>query len=311
MPQLENRFTWSKSRGETFEACLRRYWWTYYGSWGGWASDAPTDARSAYLLKNLHSRWTWAGDVVHRAIEGILRRLQGSVPAGALALAPRRVDPQEEVAAVTARMRSQFRDSRDHRYRNDPKRIVGLVEHEYDLPIPDSEWKEIHRRAVEGLSAFLASPVFARIRATDPSTWLPFEELDSFDFEGVPVWAALDFAMRTEGGAEVFDWKTGESRPEENRLQLLCYALYVQARHGVPAERVTCHLVYVNSGQVIDFTPTTAELDVAKGAIRSSIGRMRALLVDGAGNAGLKDRFPMTDELERCEVCCFRRLCNR
>jgi len=33
--KLENRLTWSKSRAETFEHCLRKYWWTYYGSWGG------------------------------------------------------------------------------------------------------------------------------------------------------------------------------------------------------------------------------------------------------------------------------------
>ena len=133
-------------------------------------------------------------------------------------------------------MRTEFRDSREGRYRADPKRILGLFEHEYAIPIPDAEWKEMNRRAVDAVRRFLASPVYREIEASDPKTWLPFETLDSFDFEGTPVWAALDFIRRTpEGGAEVYDWKTGEERADANTLQLLCYALFVEQKHGVPA----------------------------------------------------------------------------
>jgi hypothetical protein len=309
---IENRFTWSKSRAETFDECLRKYWWTYYGSWGGWSADAGGEAREAYLLKNLHSRWTWVGQVVHRAIEGILRSVHDAGREGTLALdAAHGFDAAREVDGVTAAMRAQWRDSRDGRYRADPKRVVGLLEHEYRVPVADAEWKDIHARAVAGVRAFLASPVFERIRATDPATWLPFETLDSFEFEGVPVWAALDFAMRTPGGAEVFDWKTGEDRVDENRLQLLCYALYVQARHAVPAERVTCHLVYLNTGTVHDFRPTLADLELARETIRASIARMRGLLRPGAVNEAAAELFPMTDDVARCAGCSFRRLCGR
>ena len=256
MAKLENRLTWSKSRAETFEHCLRKYWWTYYGSWGGWAFDAPQEARDAYVLKNLHSRWTWVGDVVHGAIEDVLRRVQGGGPRGELDLGGgEALDAESEVLRVTARMRSEFRDSREGRYRADPKRVMGLVEYEYAAPVPDAEWKEMNRRAVEGVRRFLSSEIFATIRATDPATWLPFETLDSFEFEGTPVWAALDFARRTPEGAEVYDWKTGDDRVEENRLQLVCYALYVEAKHAVPAERVVCRLFYVNSGTVFEWSP--------------------------------------------------------
>jgi hypothetical protein len=309
---LENRFTWSKSRAETFDACLRKYWWTYYGSWGGWSSDAAGEAREAYLLKNLHSRWTWVGQVVHRTIEGLLRRLHEARVHGALALdGEHGFDAAREVEGVTAAMRAQWRDSRDGRYRADPKRVVGLLEHEYGVPVADAEWKDVHARALAGVRAFLDSPVFARIRASDPGTWLPFETLDSFEFEGVPVWAALDFAMRTPDGAEVFDWKTGEDRVEANRLQLLCYALYVEARHEVAAERVTCHLVYLNTGTVHAFRPTPSDLALARETMRASIARMRGLLRPGAANEAAAELFPMTDDVARCTTCSFRRLCRR
>ena len=53
----------------------------------------------------------------------------------------------------------------------------------------------------------------------------------------MPVWVALDFGLRTPEGAEVYDWKTGEERPQEDRLQMLCYALYLEVwTHHVTAD---------------------------------------------------------------------------
>lgn len=323
MPALENRLTWSKSRGEVLEHCARKYWWTYYGAWGGWSGDAPAEARDAYLLKNLHSRWTWVGDVVHRAIERVLRGLaRRAVPEGEFDLheAPgeggpvREVDVEAVVRGVTDAMRTQFADSRDGRYRLDPKRIVGLVEHEYATAVPASEWREMNRRATDAVRRFLASETFARIRATDPASWLPFETLDSFDFEGTAVWAALDFVRRTEdGGAEVYDWKTGEDRPDANRLQMLCYAMFVEARHKIPATRVVGRLVYVSTGTVVEVRATEAMLEGARAEMRASIAEMRRRLAASTAGGGdpKKLAFPMTDDLDRCAVCAFRRLCGR
>ena len=314
MRPFENRLTWSKSRGETFDYCLRKYWWNYYGSWGGWAPDAPAEAKDAYLLKNLHSRWTWVGDVVHRTIATILHRVARRNRSGQLDFAPDdRIDPAIEIESLTRGMRLEFRDSRDGRYRADPKRIVGLTEHEYATPVPDAEWKEMNRRAIDGVARFLASPIFREIEASDPSTWLPFEQLDSFDFEGTSVWAALDFIYKTpDGGALVYDWKTGEERAEANSLQLLCYALFVEQKYGIPAERVTGRLFYVNTGGVHEVVPTESSLAAAKRTMRASILDMRRRLDMGGGPpAPSKLAFPMTADLTKCESCSFRRLCGR
>ncbi|HVG93250.1 MAG TPA: PD-(D/E)XK nuclease family protein [Planctomycetota bacterium] len=313
MPILENRLTWSKSRAEVFGHCLRKYWWTYYGAWGGWSLDAPGETREAYVLKNLHSRWTWVGDAVHASIEGILRGIARAADRRELDLERGgEVDVDAEAERLTERMRRQYRESRDGRYRADPKRAFGLVEHEYTVPIADAEWREMNRRAVDGLRGFLGSPTFADIRASSPATWLPFEELDSFDFEGTPVWAALDFARRTpDGGAEVYDWKTGEERFEANTLQILAYAMYVEARHAVPATRVVGRLVYVNTGTVHEIRPTERDLDEARATMRKSVAEMRQRLQMGGGPEPSKLAFPMTDDMDKCAVCHFRRLCNR
>jgi hypothetical protein len=310
--RIENRFCWSKSRADTFRYCLRKYWWSYYGSWNGWEPDAAPRARDAWLLKGLHSRWSWAGQVVHTFIERMLKHYSlGGPERGALGLGTAVPDVAEEVEALTQTMRSQFRESRDGRYRADPRRYVGLVEHEYGDPVTGDEWREIHRRAVDCVGRFLASPVFERIRSSDPSTWIGVEHLDSFELEGVPVWVALDFGMRSPTGADVYDWKTGEERPEADRLQMLCYALYLEARAGVPRGAVTCHVVNVRTGAQVEWTPTTSELDEARGEMLRSVSEMRRRVRDLGENAADMLAFPMTEDATKCVTCSFRRLCER
>ena len=55
------------------------------------------------------------------------------------------------------------------------------VEHEYDVIVPRAEWQATNQKVRDALRAFLTSPLFERIRASDPKTWLPIETLDQFD----------------------------------------------------------------------------------------------------------------------------------
>jgi hypothetical protein len=208
-------------------------------------------------------------------------------------------------------MRAQFRASREGRYRADPKRSFGLAEHEYGVAVADAEWRDMNRRATDALRGFLSSHVFATLAASDPRTWLPFETLDSFDFDGTTVWASLDFGRRVGADAEIYDWKTGEERVDENRLQLLVYAMFVEAKHGVAATRVTGRLVYVNTGAVHAVVATPADLDAARATMRASIAEMRERMRMGGGSEPSMLAFPMTDDRERCAPCAFRRLCGR
>ena len=228
MAELKNQFTWSASRHGSFAYCKRQYWWSYYGSWGGWNRDAPGRAREAYMLKNLANRWTWAGTVVHETIENVLRGLHGGGSQRALGFDEHGLDLEAEIENATELMRTQWAESRSGEYRLRPKKRFGLLEHEYDEAIPRAEWQAANEKVRNGLRAFFTSALWDRIRESDPGQWLPIETLDQFDFEGTGVWAVLDFALHVPGdGIEIFDWKTGEVKPEANKLQLGCYALYV------------------------------------------------------------------------------------
>src|SRR2546427_12546139 len=77
MGELANEFSWSRSRDNTFQECRRRYFYHYYGAWGGWDAGATEDVRRLYILKQLASRQQWAGRVGHDAIEMVVPALAG------------------------------------------------------------------------------------------------------------------------------------------------------------------------------------------------------------------------------------------
>jgi hypothetical protein len=79
MPPLENQFSWSRSRDETFLDCPRQYYYEYYASWNGWLGDAPGRTRTIYILKQLKSRQMWAGEAVHHCIERTLQNIRRGV----------------------------------------------------------------------------------------------------------------------------------------------------------------------------------------------------------------------------------------
>ncbi len=274
---------------------------------------APAETREAYMLKNLSSRWAWVGTVVHQRIETILKRIQERARGGHLEFESEAIDTAKELDALTEGMRQQYRQSKQARYRESPKRNFGLMEHEYGDPVSDEEWRATNEKARQAYACFLDSDLFQAIRETDPSTWYPIESLDQFDFDGVGVWAVPDFARRTEdGGAEIYDWKTGKVQPEGNRLQLACYTLYMQAKHGRDPQRTTNHIVYLGPELVVhDFVLDPEALDDAREQMQASMDAMRERLADVATNRAEREDFPLTDDREKCHACVYRRLCGR
>ncbi len=313
MKKLENEFTWSASRAAAFAYCKRQYWWNYYGSWGGWEPNAPAEVREAYTLKNLSNRWAWVGTVVHETIERILRDLQESALKNELAFVRPQVEPANEVEGVTLRMREDWRQSKRGFYRDRPKKMFGLAEHEYGDEVSGDEWRALNTKAKRAIGDFLTSDLWASIRESNPRDWLPIEQLDQFEFEGTPVWAVLDFARTMpDGRIEIYDWKTGEPKAEAYKSQLGVYAMYMEASRGVPSQRVTTNLVFLGDDmQVLTLPSTEEDIKETRRTMRASIAAMRTRLRDKQGNVAMREDFAMTEDRVKCEACVYRRLCGR
>jgi hypothetical protein len=305
MADLQNDFTWSKSRHEKFKEFRRAYWYAYYGSWGGWEAPAGAPARELYILKKLSSRWQWAGSLVHDALKQTLSR----------ARATGEVKPVEELVRQTqARARQQWSGSREKSYWRESSPRHGLVEHEYSEPVADEEWKRLWSEVVEGsLRSFYASEAFDRIRRAPRSRWLAVDELDSWQFEGTKIWVAVDFAyVESDGRVNLLDWKTGKER-EVDHTQVGVYALYAKDKWKVGPDQVVGGLVYLAGPQAhrVDVAAHPDALDACRAEMRGSIAAMRDLLDDPERNQASAGRFPQIDDRLACRRCPFRRPCGR
>lgn len=310
MADLQNEFSWSKSRHEKFKECRRAYFYTYYGSWGGWEAPAGSEVRELYVLKKLSSRWQWAGSVVHEALKQLLTRAQGM---GEFAPVDRLVKQTRDKA------RAQWAGSRDKSYWRESSRIVGLVEHEYGEPVTNDEWKRLYDQVIDGaLRGFYGSATLEEIRRTPRDAWLTIDRLDSWVFEGAKIWMAIDFAYRDgDGRIHVLDWKTGKERGVDH-LQVGTYALYARTKWGAAADGVLGGLVYLAAsgadgapGERVEVKLDEEALRRCEQEMRESIAAMRAVLRDPAGNKADVDDFPRIEDRERCRRCPYRRPCGR
>ncbi len=299
--RLENEFSWSKSRDELFRECRRKYYYDKYGSWGGWERGADGRTRALYVAKNLKSRHMWLGEVVHATVEEILTALRtGS-----------RVGGERALARLTGRMRREFRESRDGRYREHPKRHLGLFEHEYAVPLDDEIWFNLHEKARSCILHFLESDILRTIAAIPPENWLGIETLADITFEGDTVYLKMDYAARTAAGVVIVDWKTGEKPDVDSNVQLSCYGLYAVTVWDTAPNEVETVVYNLATRAENRRLLLPADIDWIKHYIRASIAAMKDLLVDTKRNIAVEEDFPFTDNELTCRWCNFRKWCRR
>jgi hypothetical protein len=296
---LTNDFSWSRSRDGVFQECKRRYFYQYYGAWGGWASDAPADVRRLYVLKQLASRQMWAGRIVHDAVELALNvfREGGDLP----------VEPF--VRDAVARMRAEWRGSKAGHYHQSPK-LTALFEHEYRVDLRDEVWRTLALSVQTCLRNFFRLPLLAEIRKTSSAHWSVEHWSKSFVFEGTPVWSAPDFGYWTpEGRLALVDWKTGGGGDGAS-FQLGCYALYASELLGVPPHNVDLYEVNLREPLVTPHTWSDDRLDAVRDQLRLSIRGMRSYLKDPDANVAVISDFERTENLRICRGCNFKAVCR-
>ena len=300
--QLKNEFSWSKSRDETFRECLRRYYFQYYGSWGGWEKDAAPRTRQLYVLKNLQSRQMWAGSRVHAAIRHVLEHVRKGVP-------PPSAERVEEETLNA--MREDFRNSRARKYREQPKKICGLFEHEYDVPVSDEEWKKNADNVRLCIRNFYASEIFKRLCTLPAADWLEVEDLASFQLDGLRVMVQLDASCKEDGRIAIYDWKTGRIEPGRADLQFACYVLYAMDKWKVEPSQVTAVEFNLPTSTEIRHDVSDEQLETAKDYIRESADEMLFPLADPEHNVAEEDGFDFTEDERACKRCNFVKVCPR
>jgi hypothetical protein len=301
--ELQNEFSWSKSRDTLFNSCLRSYYYHYYGSWNGWRHDSPADVRELYVMKNLQSLATWRGVAVHDVVRQVVEGLaQG-----------RSVSVEHALSMLGERMHRDFEDSRTGRYRRRPNRICGLQEHYYDVPVEDQSLREITVAAEGCVRRVYGTRTYQTMLESGPSGIVEWEKLQSITLAGHKAWVSPDLILRgSDDGLTIVDWKTGASSPsEEGRLQLAIYGIYAVRTYGARPERLLGVEENLRTGDDHVYPLKEWVLEEARNYAQDSMRRMQARLHDPQRNVALIRDFPMTDNLAQCMRCRFRRACDR
>ncbi len=294
---VPGRLTWSVTRDKRLRTCLRRYWLHHYASRGGGGKKATPESRELYVLKHLRNRYMWVGEIVHEMIELALNAL-------------RRGDavPVEQLAERgTRRMRMQYSESIQGMYRDNPAFKYAFFEHEYREEVTREEWRNQRDRMEACLRAFEKLPLVDTIRGTPAFRWLALESAASFELDSATIVVKPDFAYRDSDERVVLvDWKTGKPRLDDEKLQLAVYAAYAKRAWGV-ADITRAVLAYLEANEVVEIQLSEADLAWGEAQVRDSVKHMREL---AAGEPTI-ERFPMTDDVTRCALCSFKRVCRR
>lgn len=300
----KNTFSWSKSRDEIFKDCKRRYFFNHYGHWGGWEENADRRIRQIYILKNLQSRHMWLGSIVHEYIGFLLDRLRYE----------HEIDLYTLLGNLRKAMKRDFENSEKGLYTKYPKfngRQYGLFEHEYHIFVSNDEWKEIFDTTEKCVANFFNSDLFRYIKSISTDNWLPIERLQTFDFEGTPVYVKIDFALEDKGRLFIFDWKTGKVRDVEMDVQLACYGLYATHRWDIELQNIICKKYNLLIDRVDDYEINHGRIEKIKEYMRSSISSMKELLYDKENNIAREEDFDITDDDNKCKSCNFRKVCHK
>ncbi len=299
MRTFKNEFSWSISRDNIFRKCRRMYYFHYYGSWGGWEDDADDRTKTIYILKQLQTRQMWAGKKVHECIEKAIKNIHGGIET---------INVEQSIDETLNAMRQEFKDSKKKRYLNEPK-TCALFEHEYGLPIPDAEWKNIADHVVTCLNHFFDSDVYSSICQLSDEQWLEVEKFSHFQHNGVRIYAVLDLGFRDRDEIIIYDWKTGKEESNDYKLQLACYGLYAMQQWGIEPEQLKMIEFYLSNKKQNTHNMKDLELDQIREHIGISIKEMKEMLDAPGSNIASEDRFPFSENEQTCKYCNYYKVC--
>lgn len=298
---LKNEFSWSKSSDELFRECQRKYYYQKYGSWGGWDWEADERTRQLYILKNLKSRHMWLGEKLHEEIAYMLKTLRSG----------QQLNSDKSLERIRVTMRKEFMDSKKKLYRKDPKRFLGLFEHEYEINLSDERWRELPQSAKKCLEGFVNSKEFQAISKIQEKDWLPIEKFQEMRVNGIKIYLKIDFAYRFEDLTRIVDWKTGESKDADSAVQMGCYCLFAKEEWHQEERYIESREVNIRTGSTkVNRIESEAELDWVEHYIRNSANAMLDLLDDRDNNVAKMEKFKKTKDETKCRWCNFRKVCE-
>ncbi len=288
---------WSVSRYDTFMACKRQYWYTYYGRF-----DLEIDAMKINALKNLTSVPLEIGNVTHKVIKTLLDRIKKTTQP---------IDAERFIDYVN-------RTTLDI---TAPKKFSEIYYREKDEIHAETE---ILPAVVDAANNLLGSDRFrwlqdvARERSDE---WVVDPEgYGECRIDNLKAYCKVDFLFPVGDELVIIDWKTGkETKPppseylDKHARQLRGYVLWAHFQFDHDITKIKPYVAYLlPEYRERQFGGNEFDLEAFTDTIREETEKMYEYCRDVDENfPKAKEEFPMTHNLMTCKFCNFRELCGR
>jgi len=297
---------WSFALRRCMEECKRAYYYRRF-----WSQRPAERRKRLWEMSHLKTVPMLRGEVVHLAIANALKQAErGEVPGiGQVG---------DEALSL---IRCKVSESKSEMWRDGmlppgkrASEVTILSEHYYGCPEDTLRIRvaEAEECVTSALGVLLASELWARlVRGLCARKWSLIEranELGEFHIGTAPARIKVDMAANLGDGPTLIDWKTG-APSDDDRQQLLVYALYAQEKwHWAPSQ-VRLYAVYLLNSEpkVQRVEPEAGELEELRESICRQYAEMEAL--ESAGCAGAEDSFPQSGGVQ-CQRCSFRAACG-
>lgn len=279
---------WSSTRQNSFEQCLRQYWYNYYNRWD---KDVPRD--DILELKNLSTIPMLIGEVAHSVLAKIAHRI----------LKCRNPIDRQRLDELACHDLSQA-------IANSTFQEVYFGQQEAVEP------KRLWPRLQLLLDHYLGSERHQwLLNEWDPSVgyMVDPEGYGEARLGGMKIYAKPDLLVRDGKEVLIIDWKTGQRQADSHRRQLAVYAAWARDALEQPANRIQVIDAYLQPiYEEVSEVFSEDELDAVVLDVSQQRSEMYELCEDVVENIPKpKSFFPMTERHGLCKTCSYRELCKR
>ncbi|WP_054948782.1 RecB family exonuclease [Numidum massiliense] len=297
-------WSFSQSREQMFQECLRKYYYHYYASHNGWLVELATPLQmKAYRLKQMTNLYLLFGTAVHRACEHVIDQW---VTHNVL---PTLTTLHDGVRLMLNRAYVQSLDQQ--LWKKQPKRQNMLVEMYYDGGIRQEKIDRIKERQHSCLENLLASRTLSELTKSNEMKVVEREKMNTMLVDETKVYVKIDLLYRRDWeNVVIVDWKTGRVNGSDDE-QLFLYALYVHENYSVPFENMELRTEYLLSGKSRSIDVTAQQIEEVKDHIKQSVAEMKGLLADEYWNRPKEmSQFTPQPSQRTCRYCNFREICD-
>lgn len=293
---------WSYSRRDTFEQCLRKYYYHYFGASARLAKSEP-QKESLRFLKKLSNRYLRTGDILHFSIRTWLQRARDGD-----------IWSLERLQNWTRHIfRKDIEYSRG--YQDGDSLVAGprapelLMELYYDFKNAEELCRESEAKLLTALSNFVTSDLCARFRVGAADSRALIEKPLYLREKHFAMRGKIDLAYPIGERVAVVDWKIGKSSGDDDSLQLLSYAMFVLKEFGCLADTLDLYRVHLVENNVSSFKVRPREIQRATARIIQDCHRMSSL--NSYGVDARAEAFTPCGQPRICSLCPFQEICPK